>query len=88
MQSVYATASHVDAHVIAGFLAGHGIRTHVQGGEFGNIMARRLLDPAYRVLVEHADHARAADLIARWHAGEFALAEDAADRTGPADDPA
>jgi hypothetical protein len=77
MQSVYATASYVDAHVVAGFLAEHGVRAHVQGGEFGNIMVRRLLDPAYRVLVEDSDRARADDLIARWKAGEFALEDDA-----------
>jgi hypothetical protein len=85
MQSVYATASYVDAHVVAGFLAEHGVHAHVQGGEFGNIMARRLANPAYRVLVDEAEQERADDLIRRWKAGEFAL-EDGAD-PARADDP-
>jgi hypothetical protein len=86
MQSVYATASYVDAHVVAGFLAEHEVRAHVQGGEFGNIMARRLLNPAYRVLVEDSDRGRADDLIVRWKAGEFALEDDDADDASRTDD--
>lgn len=87
MQSVYATASYVDAHIVAGFLAEHEVRAQVQGGEFGNIMARRLVNPAYRVLVEDSDRERADDLIARWRNGEFALDDDGdADGAAHADD--
>ena len=77
MQPVYRTASYVDAQILKGFLAEHGVDSHVQGGEFGNIMARRLTNPAYRVLVDAPQFERAADLIARWEKGEFALDEDA-----------
>jgi hypothetical protein len=84
MTPVYSAAHVTDAHLVKDLLEQAGIRAHVRGGSLqgglGEIPVTGLID----VCVDGKDAGRAADVLTRWRAGEYALPDVASDEAAPA----